>query len=161
MPNNPQAGGPHLVSSPWLLSQCIHNYLPQMEDHSSIWNLMTCHAVMTTDPPINFIQPILKCVIKHKSKVVVTTQYLPVVFWILKATAGVGNTRNHPIWRAYQILSANPVWILCKLGFHSAFRASSRYPNWFHYSSVIFIHECYGLGLLLRFVQKNYHLQLY
>jgi hypothetical protein len=32
-------------------------------------------------------------------------------FWKLKAAAGIGNTKNWPTWHAWQILSANPVWI--------------------------------------------------
>jgi hypothetical protein len=37
-------------------------------------------------------------------------------FWNLKVTAGIGDTRNQPIWHAYLIRSANPVWTFLPSG---------------------------------------------
>jgi len=57
---NPQAGGPTLTSCLQLLIQCIHSYLPYLEDVFSIHNLMTCH-VMVTGTHLNMVY-----VYKHK-----------------------------------------------------------------------------------------------
>jgi hypothetical protein len=48
---NPHAGGPPLVSCPRLLIPYICNYLPKLEDVSSILKLRTRHALVTRDPP--------------------------------------------------------------------------------------------------------------
>jgi hypothetical protein len=46
-----EAGGPPIVDSPRLLIHYIRNYPPYLESVSSIRNLRTRHAMVTTDPP--------------------------------------------------------------------------------------------------------------
>jgi hypothetical protein len=48
---NPQGGGPPLVGCPRLLIQYIRSYPPYLEAVSSVRNVRTRHAVVTTDPP--------------------------------------------------------------------------------------------------------------
>jgi hypothetical protein len=48
---NPQAGGPPYVGCRRLLIQYILSCPPYLEAVSSIRNLRTRHAVVTTDPP--------------------------------------------------------------------------------------------------------------
>jgi hypothetical protein len=51
----PQAGGPPLVGCPQLLIQYIRSYPPYLEAVSSIRNLRTRHAMVTSDPPGYFV----------------------------------------------------------------------------------------------------------
>jgi hypothetical protein len=46
-------------------------------------------------------------------------------FWKLKATAGIENTKNRPIWHAQPIQSANPVWTFLLYGSPSSTMRSS------------------------------------
>jgi hypothetical protein len=73
-------------------------------------------------------------------------------FWILKATAGIGNTKKWPIWLALSTRSANPVWTFLPSGSPlSAMRSTS------HREDLYDMTDGHGITPQMALAVGNFH----